>query len=321
MKRFLVLIIAVLAIAAIWTAGWLYVAGLISDEAQRLAQADGVTQPRIVCEEFSVSGYPFHFSPICTGAEISSGDLTLTTPRVSATALFYRPAHLQIFVTSPARLSDAFTGSAHQLAWDNLRASLRLENNRLARFSAIGDNLVHTDALFGETTLGSADHFELHLVDATPPDTPSTGGAVLDIFARLDGVVAEGFEIVNGAATLDARLTGVPPLDLLGRSDVMRLWQTADGTLTLRNVTAQDQGTEISASGEAFLDGTGRVNGTLSVSSRGLVERFEGLAEDPVAALFLGTPAADGTYSQNISVRAGTVFIGILPVMGLDPLF
>jgi hypothetical protein len=321
MKRFLALIIAVLAAAALWTGFWFFVAGQISAEAEYLAQADGITAPRLDCEDFAVSGYPFHFSPICNGAQIVSGDLTLTIPQLSATALFYRPSHLQIFAAAPARLSDAFTGSAHEVSWSNLRASLRLDGSRIARFSLVGDGLIHADALFGSIVLESADSLELHLVDATPADAPATGGQTLDLFTRIKGVTAEGFEIAEGDATIDARLSGVPPLDLLAHPELLRLWQMADGALTLRQLDATAQGVEITASGEAALDDTGRLNAALELSSRGLVERFDGLVDDPVAALFIGQPDASGNYSQSLSVRGGTVFVGILPVMALQPVF
>lgn len=321
MKRFQILIIAVVALAALWGAGWFYVAGLIRDEAHNLALADGVTTPRLVCDSFEVSGFPFQFSPICTNAEINSADLTLTIPEVRATALFYRPTHLQIFAASPARLSDAFTGSAHEVAWENMRASLRIDGSRIARFSMIADDLVHADALFGSMEIGSAQRFELHLIDATDTSAPDTGGQTVDFFARLDGTTIEGIEIANGNATLDGRLTGVPPLDLLSHPEVLRLWQMADGTLTLRGLDASADGLNLHAEGEARLDDTGRVNATLTVSSNGLVERFPGLAQDPVAAMFLGTPDTEGAYSQNLTARAGTLFVGLLPIMALQQLF
>lgn len=321
MKRFPLMIVIVLALAALWSGFWYYVAGRISDEVQTLAQSDGITAPRITCQTFTVSGFPFHFSLICDGAEITSGDLTLSLPQVSGTALFYRPTHVQLFFDSPARLADAFTGSAQELQWETMRASVRLQGDRVARISMIGDNLVHADALFNEMVLGSANHVELHLVDATPSDAPVTGGQTLDIFARLDGTTIAGLDIENGDGRIDGRLTGVPSLDLLGHPELLRLWQMAGGELTLRGFEAKADGLEITAQGEASLDETGRLNASLEVSSNGLVERLPGLAEDPVAAMFLGHPDDSGTYSQTMSVRGGTVFVGILPVLSLEPVF
>ena len=155
--------------------------------------------------------------------------------------------------------------------------------------------------------------------DAQPP--PPADGATLDVYARIEGAVAEGFEIANGEAIVDGQLTGLPPLDLLGHPDALRLWQMAGGTATLRQLDASADGLTLSATGEAALDDTGRLDAMLALSSRGLVERFPGLAQDPAAAIFLGRPDAEGVYTQNLSARGGTVFVGILPVMGLAPLF
>lgn len=321
MKRFLILIVLVLGATALWVGGWYYIANRISTEAEQLAAVDGATSPRIACEMFVVSGFPFHFSPVCTNAEITSGDLTLTIPELSATALFYRPTHLQLFARSPARLSDAFTGSAHELRWDNLRASLRLDGDHLARFSMIGDNLVHADALFGSVELARASHLELHLIDATSAQPPEAQGTSLDIYARLDGLAVEDFAIADGEASIDGRLTGLPPLDLLAHPEALRLWQMAGGTATLRQLEAHAQDMAFSASGDATLDDAGRLSATLAVSSQGLVERFPGLTQDPLAAMLLGQPDAQGAYSQNLSARGGMLFVGILPVMAIAPFF
>ncbi len=321
MKRFVFLIVVVVGLSLAWTGFWFFVSDRITAEVQLLADADGITQPRLTCAQFSVTGFPFQFGPKCEGAEITSGDLTLALPEVHATALFYRPTHVQIFATGPARISDAFTGSAHEVRWDLMRASLRLNGSQLGRLSIISDNLVHADALFGDMVFASAGRAEIHLVDASADAGETSEGTSVDFFAKLENLDAAAYEIARGEVSLDGRLRGLPPLDLLGHPEVLRLWQMADGELTLRALEARAEGLEASASGQAALDEAGRLNATLSISSRGIVERFEGLDQDPMAAMFLGAPDASGTYAQSLSVRGGTVFVGILPIMALEPFF
>src|SRR5690554_3658761 len=168
MKRFVIVIVVVLAVSALWAAGWMYVASRITAEAQALAQADGVTQPRLSCENFSVGGFPFSFSPHCANADIVSGDVTVSVPDIRATALFYRPTHFQIVATGPASISDAFTGAVTGLDWSNLHASVRLDGNRLARASLLADEIVYADMLLGEDVLATAQRGEFHLVDTSP---------------------------------------------------------------------------------------------------------------------------------------------------------
>lgn len=321
MKRFIILIIAVFAVAGLWTGGWFYVASQIEAEVETLAQADGVSAPRLVCGQFAVTGFPFQFAPRCAQAQLQAGDIAIDIGEIHATALFYRPTHVQVFATGPARISDAFTGSVQQVDWSNLHASLRLEGGKLARLSVIADDLVHADALFGQAVIATAQRAEAHLVDATPAQAPETGGQVLDLFVRLDAVDSPGFEVAAGRLTVDGQVSGVPDPALWGHPELLRLWQLGDGTLTLRGLEGVAQGMMLSASGEAQLDDYGQINGRLSLASRGIIERLGDLKDDPLAAMFLGAPDAEGGYSQTISLRAGTVVIGILPVMTLDPLF
>lgn len=321
MKRFVIAIVVVLAVAGLWTGGWFYVASQIEAEVEHLAQADGFSAPRLTCRQFAVSGFPFQFAPRCTGAEVLSGDIAVDLAEIHATALFYRPNHVQIFATGPARISDAFTGSVQEVEWSNFHASLRLEGGRLARLSAIAEDLVHADALFGRQVLATAQRAETHLLDATPSDAPETAGQVLDFFLRLDAVESPGFEIADGKLTVDGQVSGVPDPALWGHPELLRLWQLGDGVLTLRGLEGAAEGLSLSASGEAHLDDGGQVNGRLALASQGIVERLGELKDDPLAAMFIGAPDAEGRYSQSISVRSGTVIVGILPLMALEPLF
>lgn len=322
MKRFVIVIIAVIAVAILWMAGWFYIAGQVRAEIARLAQADGITQPRLVCDDLSVGGAPFSFSPHCGGAQIVSGDLSVALPRISGTALFYRPFHIQLFATGPARLTDAFTGASQELRWSNLHASLRLEEGIVERFSAVADDLVYADTLITETILGTSDHAEMHLIDATSPDAPAGSGRVYDAYAVFEDVASTPYAIANGRLTLDAQLTGLPDPALWSDPLVLAYWQALGGQLTLRGLEATAEGLSLSAQGQASLSEAGLVNAELEVASQGLAPRIADLIGDPsVAQIILGSPGEDGTSRQRLAVTDGTVTVGILPVAMLPPLF
>lgn len=321
MKRFVIVIGAIGVVCAIWFGGWLFVADRIEGEIAALAANDGVTEPRLDCESLEVRGFPYRFAPRCEGPVITVGDLDIELAMVQGTALFYRPSHIQIFADGPARLTDAFSGASQELRWDDVHASLRFTDGRIARFSAIAENLVYADMLVGEDILGTAGGAELHLIDASAPDAVETEGAVLDLFARIEDLTIPAEEISNGVAILDARLTGVPEMALWGHPDLLRIWQMADGGLEVRELDASAEGLSVSGAGAVMLTETGRLSGRASLSSTGLVERFGELADDPVAAMLIGQPDADGAYSQTVSLRNGVVTVGIIPVMTIDPLF
>lgn len=322
MKRFIVMIVAIVAVSVLWMAGWFYIAGQVRGEIALLAQADGVTQPRLVCDDLGVGGAPFSFSPHCAGATVVSGDTTVTLPRISGTALFYRPFHIQVFGTGPARITDAFTGAAQQIDWSNLHASLRLDNGAIERFSAIADDLVYADILMGDTELGTATHAELHLIDATAPDPQPGTGMIYDVYATAEGVQSQRLEIADGTVVLDGQLTGVPDPALWGDPDLVAYWQAYGGQLNLRRFEAAASGLSLTAQGQASLSDAGLVNGSLELASQGVAERIVGLVGDPaVAQIILGSPDQSGISRQNLTITDGTVVVGIIPVTSLPPLF
>jgi hypothetical protein len=316
------MIVAVVAASVLWMAGWFYIAGQIRAEIEYLALADGVTQPRLVCDRLEIGGAPFSFSPHCANAQITSGDTTIALAELSGTALFYTPTHIQIFAVGPARITDAFSGATQEVRWSSLRASLRLDGGMIERFSAIADDLVYADMLIGETIIGTAAHGEIHLLDATPQDAMAGTGAIFDAYATLDDVTSDDHAIANGSLVIDARLSGLPDPALWGDPQVLGFWQALGGELALRGIEVSADGLSLTAEGAASLTDTGLVNGTLEIASQGIAERIAALVGDPsVAQIALGSPGEDGVSRQTLRVNDGTVVVGIIPVASLPPLF
>ncbi|WP_127144166.1 DUF2125 domain-containing protein [Pelagibacterium montanilacus] len=318
MKRFVIVIIIVLAVCALWAGVWLFVASQIDTELAALESNDGVMAPRLECETRAVRGFPFQFAPRCEGARITSGDITLAVNSIYGTALIYRPTHMQLFAEGPAEISDAFTGSRQQLDWESLRASLRLSGSTIERFSVVGEELVWSDLLFGDTVLGAVEGAEIHLVEGGEGEA---AGSVLDLFVRLEGAGMGGLQIANGQATLDGQLTAVPEMALWGDPRMAALWQANGGVLTVRALDAVAEGLSLSASGEMALDDNGLLMGSAEVQSQGVVERFGDFSDDPMAAMLLGRPDDEGVYSQTLSARGGQIFIGLLPMATVPPVF
>lgn len=322
MKRFVIMIIAVIAVAVLWMAGWFYVAGIVRDEIGALALADGVSQPRLTCEGLNVGGAPFSFSPHCTEARITSGDISVSVPEISGTALFYRPFHIQVFVTGPAYVTDAFTGASQKLDWSNLHASLRIEDGTIGRFSALADDLVYSDTLMGDEQLATAVHGEIHLLDSTPGDAAPGTGQVYDFYASFEDLDSARLDLANAALSVDGRLTGVPDSALWGDPDLVAFWQAYGGQLALRGLDLEAGELAFNATGEASLDSSGLLNANAEITSRGVTGRIARLIGDPaVAQIVLGGPDAEGVSRQKLTVTEGQMVVGIMPIMTVPPLF
>lgn len=317
MKRFIIAIAAVLVVSAAWMGGWFYIAGLIRSEITLLAQADGVNQPRLTCGRLGVRGAPFTFAPYCENALIVASDTTIDVAALSGTALFYRPTHIQLFATGPARMEDAFTGAAQEVNWSNLHASVRLDSGILGRFSLIADDIVYSDVLMGTTEIASATRGEIHLVNAGA----GSEGLVYDFYGLAEGIDSQAFEIAQGRIVLDGQVTGLPDPALWGDPYVLAYWQAGDGELTLREITASAENLAFAASGAARLSEAGMLEGALDIESRGLTDRVAALADPSVAQIFLGSPDDSGVSRQRLRVDNGNVVVGILPVFAVPPLF
>lgn len=321
MNRFRLLIIAIVVVVVAWTVGWFYFASRVEAEVARLAQADGITTPRVECSELSVGGYPFQFRPLCQGVAIAAGDYAITLDALEASALFYNPMHVQLAARGPATIADTFNGTSQEVRWSDLRASGRLDDGRIARVSVVGTDVAIYDTLMGETLMGQADEAQFHLLDNPKAFDAATGAATLEVYLDLEGTQIPSADIAQGILTVDGEVTGVPQMGLWAHPQLPRLWQSANGTLTLRGFEAQAQDLSLSAQGQARLNPAGQVEGTLSLVAQGIVERLGPMGTTPLAKLVTGEADAEGTYTRDIEVRDGTIYVGMLPVQTIPPLF
>lgn len=323
MKRIIYLGIGVIAVVLVWSAAWFYLAGEVRKNIELLAYADGETTPSLQCATLNVGGYPFHFDADCQQASIVSGDTLVTVPGLRASVQVYQPTHLLASALGPATITDSFTGSKSAVSWTGLQASLRLEGWRIARLSVVGDGVAWNDTLLGPALIASSPRVEFHLLDIPEQHDPATGRAALALYTRAQDVVAPGFAITDGVASIEAELSGIPDdVRLLGTPDLLRDIQQAGGKLKLVSVTASDTNVaNLDASGELGLTDRGLLEGQLSVTSTGVAERVGPLIAEPYRTLVLGNPAADGSYTQKLSARDGTIFSGLIPAAALPPLF
>lgn len=322
MKRF-VFLGAVVALALIlWSAGWWFVAGQARGLVLSLAEADGVSTPKLTCTDISVAGYPFQVNVDCTQPVLIHGDMRLSMSDLRAAVVVYDPKHALVFAKSPMTISDAFTGSRQELAWTQLEASVRLTDWRIGRISIVGDGLRLTDALMGDRLLASIGHAELHFLDLPEAHDAQEHRAGLHGYLALEEVAAPAFGIGHGALDADATLTGLPDDVRLYRGrDLLRRVQKAGGELALNSLDARDGGNFVKVEGTLALDEAGRPKGRVTVTSKGLAERLGHFLPASVKALVLGGPAPDGSYKQTFTLTNGIVLDGIVPVAQVPSLF
>lgn len=321
-KRIIILGAVVLLVIIGVSAAWFYAAGIVRQEVERLAFADGETSPQLTCANLGISGFPFAFDIECTDAVVVSGDLMAEVAGVRLSVMVYDLTHAIASARGPAQLSDAFTGQRSAITWSGLNGSLRLKDNRIARLSIVGDDLSWNDLLVGDTMLAKAPHAELHLLDIPEAHDAERHLASLALYFKADGLDAPTLTLADTALEVEAEVSGLPDdLAAIGAEPILPAWQRAGGELNIVGIRASDANADLNATGKLSLDPQGRPNGTITIDSAGVADRIGPLIEEPWRTLVLGVPGENGRHTNQINFRNGALASGLVPIAPLPPLF
>jgi hypothetical protein len=332
MRKFALLLVAVLIVAGAWSGGWFYAAGEVRQAVANLGQGDGQTDPKITCGALNVTGFPFRFDIECRDATMVAGDVTTTVAGVRASALVYSPTQAKFSALSPITIVDAFSGAQSRIDFTGAEGSARLvsadfwkglggEGWRISRVSLVADGVNWVDTIVGEAPVMSAAHLEAHLLDIPEQHNAAAGTSALAGYAKLTDTAAPSLGIAGGEASLEAELSGLPDdLRAYSGADVMQNWQAAGGQLKLVGLKGTAGEEFVESTGTLGLDSGARVDGQISLRHKGLVERLGTLIPEDWKGLILGGQEADGSYQQTVTIKAGIVFSGIVPVSVIPPL-
>jgi hypothetical protein len=173
----------------------------------------------------------------------------------------------------------------------------------------------------GEAGRARPGHVELHLLDVPEQHDPANNLATLAVFASANAVMAPGLGIADGESSLEAEITRLPDdLGALAEPGLLQRWQAAGGQLQLLGLKGTAGPDFIEASGTVALDTAHRPEGQITLTSKGMVERLGGLVPPEFQNLIVGAQAADGSYSQTLTMRGGMVLSGLIPLGMLPPL-
>ena len=332
MRKFVVLLIVVVALFGAWFGGWLWGASEIDRALAQLETGDGDSEPRLTCGRRGVSGFPFRFDIACEEAVLVSGDTTATLAGLRATFLAYNPTQTVFSALSPLTLEDAYSGASSRLDFAQLQGSAQLttddiwqgltgEGWRIGRVSVVADDIVWVDTVLDDNQILAAARAEAHLMDMPERHDPAAGVSALAAYASLTEATAPALDIADGEATLEAELSGLPDdLRRFGDPDLPTTWREAGGILRLVGLRARAGEDYVESTANLGLDSGARLDGQVSVKSRGVVERLGNLVPEDWKPILIGRQAEDGSYSQTLNIKAGIVFAGLIPVGIVPPL-
>jgi hypothetical protein len=319
-RRFQWLLVGIVAVVLLYTAGWYYAASRLLDETRQVLADMGRQGNRTVCEAPAVHGYPFRIGLYCDATYVERATLgaAVSTGAFRSAAQIYDPTHVVAEADAPARVT--LPGLVPlDVAWEALRASARLARPLPSLISIEGRKvsaLADMPNVAGPAAF-SADRLELYL----RPD-----GKDLDVASRFEAFEPGRLLIGDGK---------LPPLsgavDLTVKDGVARLrarrGELRGISLELRQVEiASASGAALTASGTVAVDDGGVIDARLTLGARKPAELAAVLsAAFPAEAgrinsAFAGLATLGDNPSLPLTIRQGQAFLGFIPLGTIPPL-
>lgn len=334
MKRFAGLLLAVLIVAALWSAGWFYAQSQVEAEMVRLANAAGtVDDPRVTCGSSTVAGFPFRIDIGCEDATIVSDDVTVTAAGLRGSVQVDNPTHVLFSAKAPVTTSDAFYGTSTRLDFAGLQGSARLttdniiaglsgEGWRVARISLVGDQLDWVDTIGADLPLAKAAHAEIQIGDIPELHDKAAGTAALAVYVVANNVNSALYDITDGNGEVQLQITGLPDdIRRFGDADAIAAWRNAGGKIEVARINGTDGDNMLDATGTLGLDANRMLTGELTYSNRGVRERLASFVNPLILSVLAGLPQEDGTFKQALQFANGNLLVGGIPLLQLAPLF
>jgi len=339
LRKFAALLIAIILVVGLWIGGWLWAAGEIRNQLGLLAQNDGETNPKITCGTLNVGGFPFRFDIECVDGTLTQLDTTVTLSGLRASVLVYNPTHMLISARAPLTIKDEFSGAQSRIDFKTFTASARLTSRniiegftgagwRIANVAADVAGVTWNDTVVGDMLRMSADEINVQLRDLPEGRDKDAHVAELGAYAAVANFTMPELGVTAAQSTLEATVDKLPDdLMALSSPDAIREWQARGGKLTLvRWEGAQPSPDEtIKVTGDVSLDATGRANGQVTYTTKGVLDRMLARAVPPIPPLqivmFKGMPNADGTTTNTLGIADGKVTLAGFLIAELLPAF
>lgn len=317
-RRIRWLMIFVVAVVAVYTAGWFWTAGQIGAAVDD-AEANGADAIEWTCPGQSVRGFPLRIGVHCDRLEIASADgqYAVSGGAVRSAAVVYNPRRIVAAFESPVVVRDMQADRQYLLDWQRARSNVVTApaDERMVGFEA-DDARLNVD---GTADIVTAERLGVYLREQDD---------ALDIAVRPRGLV------------FDPALVGRRNLPALGLDIDVRLdaWQEnwaasprPQGTGTVNRLAVlltDDRG--VIADGPFELSAEGRLSGEFAVRVVDvpgvlavLRDAFPEFATQ-IEALAATVPRQDGKPDDeralSLTVRDGRVFAGLIPLGRLPDL-
>lgn len=324
MKKGIFLLSVLILISAAWSAGWYYVVGkvetVIADTKIKLADRGRDVR----CANQHIDGYPFRISLNCDEvryADDATG-LVFEAGKLKSAAQAYQPNKAIVELSSPANLRLP-NGEAFKTDWNSMRSSLKVGLSGAENLSIHGKeiNLVPTNR--AEHTMQIKD-MQLH---GRQIGEDNINLALNLIEAKSANEIWPSFNL-NSTFLLEDIYK-----DVMNRTSILRVAKSKGlkGTIERFQYTPNEGGMLV-VTGPAEVNRNGLLTGKFDVTLRDLPQLLNALSKSfpEEQKKFTDASRAIALLSQKtgkeeitipITVRNGSMSIGIIPLGKLPPLY
>jgi hypothetical protein len=329
---------ALVVLAGAWSGFWFFAAHKAEAIISRWIEQEERLGRVYTCASRTVGGYPFRFEVRCTDPTMELVALqpprTVRAKNLVALAQIYEPGLIVAEITGPVSIAESGRPPAGHADWRLAQASLRAVGRRPERLSVAFDDVKLQLLEDGAAeTVANADHLELHL--RRDPES-ADDKADIDFALQAAGAVVQRGPFGGRPVAFEANgiARAVPDIRRKTVPQRLREWQAAGGRLELQKARLQ-QGEAIAvAAGNLALSGSGRPDGTLTITMTG----FDRLVRDVVGGAkggglqlglvaglaFLGSPAElEGRRAVAVPFRFkdGAMSLGPIPLGKVEALY
>jgi len=273
--RYVILVILVLALMAVWVGLWKYAAGQVAVALDGWSAREAKAGRVYACGTQSIGGFPFRFELDCAQASAelrgSAVPLKIAAHRVMLVAQVYEPMLLIGEYDGPLTISEPGQTDRIVATWRLAQSSLRGTPAAPERAAfVVDDPQVERVTGNGHQSLMRAHHVELHgrIVEGSVDANP-----VVELALELDHAA---LPVVHSAA--------IPPFDanivisLRGLKDFspkpwparFREIQAAGGRIEINRMRLQQGDTVAVGDGALSLNAEGRLQGALRLTVAGI---------------------------------------------------
>ncbi len=330
-----VLLVAVLFLAAIWSALWLFLSGRANIAIDGWLAAENAAGRQWTCPGRHVGGYPWGVSLHCDRptfrGEVAGRTADGSVESLEAGVRLDRPRRVGVTLHGPLILRSEAEDFALTASWSDMTLGLDNAGSRSMRGSLDATRLAVT-----LETVGRGD-LNLRAAAASGEATPTAAPGAAAFGLTATGLVFPTLDALPGfEQPTDLEARGVlTRADLLQAPTRARLeaWRAAGGALQLSSLTVSKGAFHGAATGELALDDAHRATGRLDTTLSG----FEPIAARygiPLAGVQLGgllstllgggkaPPAEAGSVRLPLTLAGGAVVVGPFRTgVRLDPLY